>query len=157
MTIEIINANAIGHEAICNGVGEDAEEVKTLKRLQKEQERSNGNGESKRSPPHVQYQHPIQLKKLDHYTLICKSAKQISDHHCNILGFTLDKIQPINSGTVPEGEIDMLNYILHPPANKDMVMVVTEGLNDRTVFRKYMKSFGEGVHHLGEYHMILVN
>ena len=105
------------------------------------------------SPPlQRKQQHPIQLKRLDHYTLICKSAKQVSDYHCNILGYTLDKIQPINSGTVSNGDVDMLNYILRPPghSNNDMVMVVTEGLNDRTVFRKYMNAFGHGVHHLGE-------
>ena len=104
-----------------------------------------------RPPLQRKQQHPIQLKRLDHYTLICKSAKQVSEYHCNILGYTLDKIQPINSGTVSDGEVDMLNYILRPSNNNnDMVMVVTEGLNDRTVFRKYMNAFGHGVHHLGE-------
>ena len=106
------------------------------------------------SQPSPQQRPPIQLKKLDHYTLICQSAKRVSNYHCNILGYTLDKIQPINSGTVSDGEIDMLNYILRPPSNKDMVMVVTEGLNDRTVFRKYMNSFGQGVHHLGEFILV---
>ena len=48
----------------------------------------------------------------------------------------------------------MLNYIMKPPSNeskdKELVMVVTEGLNDDTVFRKYMKKFGEGIHHFGK-------
>lgn len=93
---------------------------------------------------------PIQVKRLDHYTLICESAEECANFHVNTLGFELDSIKPINSGTVEDGQVDMLNYILHPPANKDMVMVVTEGLNDDTIFRKYMKSFGAGVHHLGK-------
>jgi len=102
-------------------------------------------------------QHHIHLKRLDHYTLITNNAKQTSTNHSNILNYKLDKIKPINSGTVSDDEIDMLNYIMKPPSNdggsdndKELVMVVTEGLNDETVFRKYMKKFGEGIHHFGE-------
>ena len=91
---------------------------------------------------------PIQAKRLDHYTLICRDAREVADFHINTLGFEIDSIKPINSGTMPEGEVDMLNYILHPPANKDIVVVVTEGLNDNTVFYKYMKAYGPGVHHI---------
>jgi len=100
---------------------------------------------------------PIQLKRLDHYTLITNNAKQTSTNHTNILNYKLDKIKPINSGTVADDEIDMLNYIMKPPLNdggsdndKELVMVVTEGLNDETVFRKYMKKFGEGIHRFGK-------
>ncbi len=96
----------------------------------------------------VQPKIPIILKRLDHYTLICSNAEEVAEFHTNALHFTFDSIKPINTGTVPEGEHDMLNYILHPPGNKDMVMVVTEGLNDETIFRKYMKAHGSGIHHL---------
>ncbi len=68
--------------------------------------------------------------------------------HSKSLGFVLDSIKSINSGTVADGEVDMLNYIMHPPSNEDMTMVVTEGLNDETIFRRYMSSFGQGVHHI---------
>jgi len=100
-------------------------------------------------------QQTIHLKRLDHYTLITNNAKQTSTNHTNILNYKLDKIKPINSGTVSDDEIDMLNYIMKPPSNdggsdNELVMVVTEGLNDETVFRKYMKKFGEGIHHFGK-------
>ena len=90
---------------------------------------------------------PFFAKRLDHYTLICSNAKKVAEFHVDHLQFELDSIKPVNSGTVSEGEHDMLNYILRPPGNKDMVMVVTEGLNDDTIFRKYMKAHGHGVHH----------
>ena len=90
---------------------------------------------------------PIIAKRLDHYTLICSNAKEVAEFHIKALRFELDSIKPINTGTVPEGRHDMLNYILRPPADKDMLMVVTEGLNDDTIFRKYMKAHGPGVHH----------
>ena len=101
-------------------------------------------------------QQTIHLKRLDHYTLITNNAKQTSTNHTNILNYKLDKIKPINSGTVSDNEIDMVNYVMKPPNNnnersdKELVMVVTEGLNDDTVFRKYMKKFGEGIHPFGK-------
>ena len=91
---------------------------------------------------------PVTVKRVDHYTLICPNAETIAANHSSLLGFDLECIKRINSGTAAPGEVDMLNYIMHPPANKDLVMVVTEGLNDETVFRKYMSRFGQGVHHL---------
>lgn len=90
----------------------------------------------------------ICLKRLDHYTLICRDAKEVADFHSKNLHFDLDSIKPINTGTVREGEHDMLNYIMRPPGNKDMLMVVTEGLNDETIFRKYMMAHGPGIHHV---------
>ena len=90
---------------------------------------------------------PIFPKRLDHYTLICSNAKEVAEFHTKFLQFELDSIKPVNTGTVSEGDYDMLNYILRPPANKDMLMVVTEGLNDETIFRKYMKAHGHGIHH----------
>ena len=110
------------------------------------------NSKSKPSSPNQQ---TIHLKRLDHYTLITNNAKQTSTNHTNILNYKLDKIKPINSGTVSDGEIDMLNYVMKPNnknerSNRELVMVVTEGLNDDTVFRKYMKKFGEGIHHFGK-------
>ena len=91
---------------------------------------------------------PITLKALDHYTLICDDAKRVADFHIDVLGFRFVRIQEVNTGTVPNGEIDMLNYVLTPPGNPNVTMVVTEGLNDQTIFRKYMKKFGHGIHHV---------
>ena len=44
----------------------------------------------------------------------------------------------------------MINYILQPPAkaNAQLVLVITEGLNDQTIFRRYLKAFGPGIHHV---------
>ena len=91
---------------------------------------------------------PIELKRLDHYTLICDDAKRVANFHVSVLGFKFIRIQEVNTGTVPPGEVDMLNYVLSPPGNPDITMVVTEGLNDDTIFRKYMKKFGHGIHHV---------
>mmetsp|Transcript_24366 Transcript_24366/g.37055 ORF Transcript_24366/g.37055 Transcript_24366/m.37055 type:complete len:1065 (+) Transcript_24366:1685-4879(+) len=90
---------------------------------------------------------PIFPKRLDHYTLICRNAKDVAEFHTKFLQFELDSIKPVNTGTVSKGGHDMLNYILRPPANKDMLMVVTEGLNDETIFRKYIRAHGHGIHH----------
>ena len=67
-----------------------------------------------------------------------------------MLGFALLRIQRVNTGTVPEGEHDMLNYVMRPPAdaNAQLVLVITEGLNERTIFRRYLRRFGAGIHHV---------
>ena len=86
---------------------------------------------------------------MDTCTLICRDAKEVADFHSENLHFDLDNIKPINTGTVREGEHDMLNYIMRPPGNKDMLMVVTEGLNYETIFRKYVMAHGpKDVHRL---------
>ena len=56
---------------------------------------------------------PIQAKRLDHYTLICRDAREVTDFHINTLGFEIDSIKPINSGTMPEGEVDMLKSFMN--------------------------------------------
>ena len=140
----------------CNNKGQNAANKTTIDVLQSELCKNNNSKPSTSSPSSFQQ---IQLKRLDHYTLITNNAKLTSTNHTNILKYKLDKIQPINSGTVSgdKGEIDMLNYVMKPPlsnersdGDRELVMVVTEGLNDETVFRKYMKKFGEGIHHFGK-------
>ena len=135
----------------CNNKGQNAANKTTI---DVELCKNNNSKPSTSSPSSFRQ---IQLKRLDHYTLITNNAKLTSTNHTNILKYKLDKIQPINSGTVSgEGEIDMLNYVMKPPLSnegsddRELVMVVTEGLNDDTVFRKYMKKFGEGIHHFGK-------
>lgn len=90
----------------------------------------------------------LQLGKLDHYTMIVENAKKASDFHCDILGFKFKEIKPINTGTVPNDEHDMLNYILILPSDANVLCVITEGLNDDTVFSQYLKKYGEGIHHM---------
>ena len=93
---------------------------------------------------------PIRLLGFDHYTLICEDAAACARFHIEVLGFSQIKIQRVNTGTVPEGEHDMLNYVLRPPAEADehLVLVITEGMNDETVFRRYIKKYGSGIHHV---------
>lgn len=57
-------------------------------------------------------------------------------------------IKSINTGTVKSGEYDMVNYILSLPQKDGTTCVVTEGLNDQTVFRKFLKKYGPGIHHV---------
>src|SRR6185436_17742570 len=49
-----------------------------------------------------------ELTELDHYTLVARSARQSAEFHVNILGFKLLRIQELNTGTLPEGQVDML-------------------------------------------------
>ena len=93
---------------------------------------------------------PLRLLGFDHYTLITSDAKACAAYHADVLGFALLRIQRVNTGTVPEGEHDMLNYVMRPPAdaNAQLVLVITEGLNERTIFRRYLHRFGPGIHHV---------
>ena len=81
---------------------------------------------------------------LDHYTLIVDNAEKVSDFHVRHLGYTFLRLQNVNSGTVGPGEYDMINYVLSPqdPNNPNLVLVITEGLNDRTFFKRYLNKFG---------------
>jgi catechol 2,3-dioxygenase-like lactoylglutathione lyase family enzyme len=90
-----------------------------------------------------------ELTELDHYTLVARNARQSAEFHIKILGFTLLRIQELNTGTLPEGQVDMLNYVLELPGGEGKVCVITEGLTPETVFQRYLEQFGEGVHHVG--------
>lgn len=90
----------------------------------------------------------VNIKCLDHYTLICDNAKAVADFHIQTLGFKVLRKIDVNTGTVDAGEFDMKNIVLQPPGGQCITLVVTEGLNDDTIFRKYMKKYGPGVHHV---------
>jgi catechol 2,3-dioxygenase-like lactoylglutathione lyase family enzyme len=91
---------------------------------------------------------PLELGHLDHYTLIVEDAKEIARFHSEILGFEELRIQLVNAGSVPEGEHDMLNHVMGIPGTANRVMVVTEGLTEDSIFRRYLDSYGPGVHHV---------
>jgi catechol 2,3-dioxygenase-like lactoylglutathione lyase family enzyme len=42
----------------------------------------------------------------------------------------------------------MLNHVLWLPGSTEKVMVVTEGLTDESIFRRYLEEYGAGVHHV---------
>ena len=42
----------------------------------------------------------------------------------------------------------MLNHVLRLPGSPGRVLVVTEGLTESSVFRRYLRTYGEGVHHV---------
>lgn len=88
------------------------------------------------------------LKCLDHYTLICENAERVAQFHIDYLGFRFLRTVDVNTITVDQNDIDMKNYVLEPPGNPHMSVVITEGLNDDTIFRKYMKRHGAGIHHV---------
>ena len=90
----------------------------------------------------------IQVNTLDHHTLICNNAENVKDFHVDVLNFRLLKVQKVNTGTVSSDDFDMLNYILEPPKNSNISLVITEGLNKHTIFHKYLKKFGAGIHHI---------
>lgn len=90
----------------------------------------------------------LKLGVLDHYTIIAVNAEKSCEFHVNFLGFKFKSIKLINTGSANENEYDMINYILTLPDNPDIFCVITEGLNEETVFRKYLKKYGEGIHHV---------
>jgi catechol 2,3-dioxygenase-like lactoylglutathione lyase family enzyme len=91
---------------------------------------------------------PLDLTALDHYTLIVEDAAQVARFHCDVLGFKPLRIQEVNAGSVPDGQFDMLNHVLQIPGTRRRVMVVTEGLTEDSIFRRYMRETGPGVHHV---------
>ena len=91
---------------------------------------------------------PLQLELLDHYTLIVEDAASVARFHEEVLGFKPLRIQTVNAGSVPEGEYDMLNHVLQIPGTTQRVLVITEGLTHDSIFRRYMRENGPGVHHV---------
>lgn len=91
---------------------------------------------------------PLQVGPLDHYTLIVEDAAATAKFHTDVLGFEELNIMLVNAGSVPEGEHDMLNHVLQIPGTSKRVMVVTEGLTEDSIFRRYLRAYGPGVHHV---------
>ena len=91
---------------------------------------------------------PLPLGRLDHYTLIVPDAAACSRFHMEVLGFGWVREQKVNAGSAPEGEYDMLNHVLHLPGDPSRTMVVTEGLTEDSIFRKYLDAHGPGIHHV---------
>jgi methylmalonyl-CoA/ethylmalonyl-CoA epimerase len=85
---------------------------------------------------------------LDHYTLIVEDAAAVARFHEEVLGFKPLRIQEVNAGSAPDGEYDMLNHVMQIPGTSKRVMVITEGLTDDSIFRRYMRENGPGVHHV---------
>ena len=90
----------------------------------------------------------LQLGELDHYTLIVRDASAVAHFHVNVLGFRPARVQLVNAGAAPPGSHDMLNHVLWLPGSTEKVMVVTEGLTEDSIFRRYLEEFGPGVHHV---------
>ncbi len=91
---------------------------------------------------------PLELGSLDHYTLIVEDAAAVARFHAECLGFEPLRVIRVNAGTAPEGEHDMLNHVLRVPGSASRVMVVTEGLTDASIFRRFLRQHGPGVHHV---------
>ncbi len=91
---------------------------------------------------------PLEVGPIDHYTLIVPDAEASARFHVEVLGFSFQRIQPLDVGTAPPGGHDMLNYVLGLPGDPNRTLVITEGLTDESIFRKYMDKYGPGVHHV---------
>lgn len=91
---------------------------------------------------------PLELGPLDHYTLIVEDAAAVAKFHTEVLGFEPLRIQLVNAGTAPPGGHDMLNHVLQIPGTSKRVLVVTEGLTENSIFRRYLRKHGPGVHHV---------
>lgn len=90
----------------------------------------------------------LSLGEIDHYTLIVENAEKTAEFHINFLGFNFQYKKCINSGTVCDPDHDMINYVLTLPSNPTIFCVITQGMNEETVFKKYYRKFGEGIHHI---------
>jgi catechol 2,3-dioxygenase-like lactoylglutathione lyase family enzyme len=90
----------------------------------------------------------LELGPLDHYTIITEDAERACDFHVQVLGFHYLRTQNINTGTVPAGDVDMINHILAVPRMPGVLCVITEGRTEATVFRRYLRRHGEGIHHV---------
>jgi len=91
---------------------------------------------------------PLALGPLDHYTLIVGDAAAAAKFHVDMLGFEPLRVLKVNAGGAPAGEFDMLNHVLQLPGTPGRVMVVTEGLTDESIFRRFLQKYGPGVHHV---------
>lgn len=91
---------------------------------------------------------PLALGRLDHYTLIVADVEASTRFHMDVLGFGWVREQKINAGSASEGQSDMLNHILHLPGDPSRVVVITEGLTEDSIFSRYLKAHGPGVHHI---------
>lgn len=90
----------------------------------------------------------LDLGPMDHYTLIVEDAEKTAEFHIQTLGFHFKEKKCLNTGTVEEPNIDMINFILTLPENPEVFCVVTQGTNERTVFSQYIKKYGHGIHHI---------
>lgn len=90
----------------------------------------------------------LELGPLDHYTIIAEDAQRACDFHVQVLGFHYLRTQNINTGTAPAGDVDMINHILAVPRMPGVLCVITEGRTEATVFRRYLRQHGEGIHHV---------
>lgn len=91
---------------------------------------------------------PLDVGILDHYTLIVEDADAACRFHTDVLGFAFLRTQLVDAGTAPPGGHDMLNHVLELPKAPGRVLVITEGLTDDSIFRRYLRQYGPGVHHV---------
>ena len=90
----------------------------------------------------------LELGQLDHYTIVTEDAQRACDFHVQVLGFHYLRTQNINTGTVAAGDVDMINHILAVPGMPGVLCVITEGRTEATIFRRYLRQYGEGIHHV---------
>lgn len=90
---------------------------------------------------------PLQLSSIDHYTLNVADGKAVANFHVDVLGFKFVGIQDVNTGSAPDGENDMRNYILQIPSSES-VCVITQGLTEDSIFTQYLHKYGPGIHHV---------
>lgn len=91
---------------------------------------------------------PLQLSSIDHYTINVEDGQAVADFHVNFLGFGFVGIQDVNTGAAPAGEHDMRNYILRIPQSPDRVCVITQGLREDSIFTRFLRRYGPGIHHV---------
>lgn len=91
---------------------------------------------------------PLPLGPLDHYTLIVPDAKAAARFHCEVLGFRHLRTIRVNAGSAPDGEFDMVNEVLEIGGMPGRTCVITEGLTETSIFRRYLNRYGAGIHHV---------
>ncbi|KAL1917400.1 uncharacterized protein VTP21DRAFT_5056 [Calcarisporiella thermophila] len=91
----------------------------------------------------------LHVKGMDHYTAIVRDADAALRFHVDFLGYRHIDTKKLNVGTAPEGEYDMINYVLGVPSDDKRVLVLTEGLTKESIFYKLLEKKGHSyIHHI---------
>lgn len=91
---------------------------------------------------------PLILQEFDHYTLIVSDGQRVCDFHCEVLGFQLLRIKDVGVEDPNFTSFAMRNYILAVPGFAGRTCIITQGLAEDSLFTKYLRKFGPGIHHV---------
>ncbi|KAG6011316.1 hypothetical protein E4U43_008403 [Claviceps pusilla] len=88
-------------------------------------------------------------RHVDHFATIMPDTSKIKTFHERMLGFTHVRTFTVNAGSAADGSDDGLMHVMAFPNDDERVNILTEGLNDQSVFSKLLKlNCGSYIHHV---------